>query len=79
MATLWVLTPEEGNVNVSSMYQRGPAMYVQATLHTYTPTKEFLNMSISKILVNVRPNVLPCVICKDNVDEAFTQRVGKSP
>lgn len=61
------------------MYQRGPAVYVQATLQTYTATKEFSNISISKTLVNVMPKVLPRAICKENVDEVFTQGIGRSP
>lgn len=54
-------------------------MYVQATLQTYTATKEFSNISISKTLVNVMPKVLPRAICKENVDEVFTQGIGRSP
>lgn len=53
MVTPWILLLLKDNVNVASMYQREPAVYVQATLHTYTPTKKFSDISIPKILVKL--------------------------
>lgn len=49
----------------------------KTTFPTQTPTEEFSNMSISKTLVNVKPKVLPSVVCKDSVEEAFAQTAGK--
>lgn len=53
MAPLWFLVFLKDNINTTNMYQREPAVYVQATLHTYTPSQKCSDMSFSKILVKI--------------------------
>lgn len=60
MAALWFLVFLRDNVNTTNMYQSEPAAYVQATLHTYTPSKKFSDIPLSKILVKILVKFFHC-------------------